>query len=182
MKSHRDMLRATVDAVSHHAQAHVAGALGLTLLGEPEVIEGEQALKLLDMTAIISLGGAANVLVAFTFETALSDQIRLIETQGLPMTPEEFAKCLPETLAETANIIAGHCTKDLERARHLVTMSTPVVIESRHLLCSAGRAHYKKVSYQTTLGKMQIICVAPRDCAQIVETEKLKFREGGRSV
>jgi CheY-specific phosphatase CheX len=171
-----------MDAVAQHTQAHVCGALGLTLQRAPEVVEGEAALDLLDMTAIISLGGAANVLLAFTFENDLSNQIRGIETRGLSMTPEELTRCLPETLAETANIIAGHCTRELARADRLVTMSTPLVVQSRQLQCGAGRAFFKKISYQTDAGRLHVVCVAPRDSAQIVELEKLRFREGGRSV
>ena len=177
-----DSLQKACDAVINHTELYFANMLGLRPIQKMEVINTPDALNLLDITTIISLGGAANVMMAITAESRLALKLTDIETEGLGLTPEEVKQYVPETLAETANIIAGHCTADLELPTMMVTLSTPIIIESRKLVCSTPRVEYKKIRYTTSAGEFDIICISPRESAQINETEKLKFREGGRSV
>jgi CheY-specific phosphatase CheX len=120
-------------------------------------------LQLCDVTAILALGGAANVWVAFSAEIGLADAIRRIETAGFDPAEAERPEYLHAALAEVANIVLGHCTADLGALAGLVSLSTPMVIEQRRHLMRPHDVEFARVSFETSQGTLLIACITPRE-------------------
>jgi CheY-specific phosphatase CheX len=157
------LLPLTLDCLSRHTQQYFEESLGLpvTLHAAPELHPRQIALR--DLTAILGLGGPVSFLIAFSLDEGLARHIEDIETQGLDIPEDEREIYLHATVAELANVILGHCTTDLGQAQHIVSMSTPVVVESPRMLGLPDSATFFRIQCHTGHGHMDIVCVSPRE-------------------
>ena len=155
--------QAAAASAAKHTRQYLAECLEMEILSEQMLGTDLDEVALRDLTAILSLGGASSVMVAFSVDLSLALEIRRIETRDLRLPGEDAALYLHAALAEMANVVLGHCTADLATGTAVVTLSTPVVIESKRLLTRPDQTRFAQVAFDTPHGRLDIACIAPRD-------------------
>ena len=143
--------------VLERTRQHFEDELGIAFLATTPFSEGKiDALALRHLTAIISVGGPASVLAAFSFDRSLAAFLLEVETAGLSLTEDERPQFLLDTVAETINIVLGHSTADLTEAGNPVVLSAPMVLEDGGRLHRPKGAVFTCVSHQTAHGQLDV--------------------------
>ena len=120
-----------------------------------------------DITAIVGVGGAANLLVAFSLSSSLLDRIFERFTADIEVPPNERDTYRLETAAEFINIVVGHCTGDMPKGDHAITLSPPVVVQEAKSIHRAKGAVFWRQSIRTDQGDLDINYVGPRELFDI---------------
>lgn len=119
-------------------------------------------LTLLDMTAIIGIGGGVNLLVAFSFDYSQINFLYRRLTADIPVAPEEEDTFREAAAGEVVNTILGHCTMDFPQVKgHVVTLTPPIVIEQVKHIHRMKNALFHSQSLRTEHGRMDINLVGP---------------------
>lgn len=92
---------------------------------------------LLDMTAIIGLGGLVNLQAVFSFQAGLVSAVYGWMTVGFNDPPEAVNKHREAAIGELVNTVMGHCTKDLQHLDRQGIPMTPPVIYLQSSACPA---------------------------------------------
>lgn len=121
-------------------------------------------LTLLDMTAIIGMGGAINLLIAFSFQDGLINAMYERMTDGLGIQPDEVEMYREASAGEAVNTILGNCTVDLQEldGRGIV-MTPPVIFNRVKTIRRMKNAMFYTQNIDTALGSMTISLVGPRE-------------------
>jgi len=127
--------------------------------------EGDaDSLTLLDMTAIIGLGGTINLFIAFSFEEKLIRTLYERMTEGMKIAPDEVTMLKEATAGEIINIVIGHCTADLQALdKQGVSITPPTVLGRVKTLQRFEDALFHTRSLITPFGRMDVNLIGPRD-------------------
>jgi CheY-specific phosphatase CheX len=88
------------------------------------------SLTLLDMTAIIGMGGRINLLIAFSFQDGLINALYQRMTEGMEVQPDEVEMYREAAAGEVVNTVLGHCTIDLQEIDDRgISMTPPVILD-----------------------------------------------------
>lgn len=121
-------------------------------------------LILLDMTAIVGMGGAINLLVAFSFQQGLITAMYERMTEGLDILPDDVDMYREAAAGEVVNTILGHCTLDLQKLdRRGIVMTPPVILDRVNTIRRMKGAMIYIQRLDTALGCMTISLVGPRE-------------------
>lgn len=140
--------------------------------GELEIIPTETSsnagnldtLTLLDMTVIVGMGGAINLLIAFSFQDGLIDVMHERMTDGLDIRPDEIEMYREASAGEAVNTILGNCTVDLQDMdRRGIVITPPVILNQVKTIRRMKNAMFYTQSMSTALGCMKISLVGPRE-------------------
>lgn len=123
-----------------------------------------RGLGLLDMTAIIGMGGRVNLWVAFSLEEGLVNAVYEWMSAGFDDHPEEAEKYREAAIGEMVNTILGHCTMDIQHLdRQGISMTPPVILGRGKPIPSMDNAMHYTQSLSTALGRLDISIVGPRE-------------------
>lgn len=136
--------------------------LGIEIASATPSIGDVKTLALHDITAIIGVGGAVNLLIAFSFSRSLRDKLLAKFTSDLVVPPEQKGLYARETAAEIVNIVMGHCTIDLQSLDGAITLSPPVIIEKAKSIRRPKNAVFANLRIETEFGCADINFVGPR--------------------
>ncbi|MDP2752433.1 MAG: chemotaxis protein CheX [Rhodocyclaceae bacterium] len=127
--------------------------------------EGEaNSLTLLDMTAVIGLGGTINLFIAFSFEENLIRTLYEKMTEGMKIAPDEVTMLKEATAGEIINTVIGHCTVDLQTLdQQGVSITPPTVLGRVKTLQRFEEAMFYTRSLITPFGRMDVDLIGPRD-------------------
>lgn len=96
---------------------------------------------LLDMTAIIGLGGLVNLQAVFSFQAGLVSAVYAWMTVGFNDPPEAVEKHREAAIGELVNTVMGHCTKDLQHLdRQGIPMTPPLIVEQTSALAALNNS------------------------------------------
>lgn len=122
------------------------------------------SMTLLDLTAMISLGGTINLHVAFCFQQSLVSAVCDWMTAGFGEHPEALANYREAAVGEVVNTILGHCTTDLQHLdREGISMTPPVIIERVDAMHGMRTPMFYTQSLNTALGCLNISLVGSRN-------------------
>jgi CheY-specific phosphatase CheX len=122
------------------------------------------SLTLLDMTAIIGMGGRINLLIAFSFEDGLINALFQRMTSDIVVQPEEVEMYREAAAGEVVNTVLGHCTIDLQKIDDRgIAMTPPVILDHAKTIRRMKNSMFYTQSSSTTLGRMTISLVGPRE-------------------
>jgi CheY-specific phosphatase CheX len=122
------------------------------------------SLTLLDMTAIIGMGGDVNLLIAFSFQDSLINTLYERMTSDFDVLPDEVEMYREAAAGEVVNTILGHCTIDLQKkGSQAISMTPPVVLDRVKTIRRMKNAMFYTQGLDTTLGLMTISLVGPRE-------------------
>lgn len=156
-------LRAEVAAVRLHTEAYVSEILGIPLRECPVVFDKPNEIGLRSLSTLIAMGGATSVLVCFTVDQALADELLRIESAGLDLDGMDRGELVQATLSELANIVLGHCTTNLCSKDQSVSLSAPVVISVERLRPPPEKSSFARLTYETRFGMMDVFMFGPRE-------------------
>lgn len=123
-----------------------------------------ESLVLLDMTAMIGLGGQISLRVAFSFQDNLVDALYSQMTAGFRDIPDEVAKHREAVIGEVVNIILGHCTIDLQHLdQHGISMTPPHILGRGAAISGADDDMFYTQGFNTEHGRLAISLVGPRE-------------------
>ena len=165
-----------MQSVITRTRAHFESEFGICL-AETNCNAGRlDTLTLLDMTAIIGMGGAVNLLIAFSFQEGLINAMYERMTNGLGIQPDEVDMYREAAAGEVVNTILGHCTIDLQDLdRRGIAMTPPVILDRVKTIRRMKEAMFYTQSLDTALGCMTISLVGPRG----LFNTKLEYVEEG---
>lgn len=122
------------------------------------------SLTMLDMTAIIGMGGNVNLLIAFSFQEGLINALFQRMTDDFDVQPDEVEMYREAAAGEVVNTILGHCTIDLQKIDGpIISMTPPVILDRVKTIRRMKNAMFYTQSLNTILGRMNISLVGPRE-------------------
>jgi len=123
-----------------------------------------ESLNLLDMTAVIGLGGGVDLRVAFSFQESLVDAVYERMTAGFNDAPEDVGKHREAAIGEVLNTVLGHCTIDLQHLdRHGISMTPPIILGRGQAILSENGAVFHTQELNTPRGRLAISLVGSRE-------------------
>lgn len=122
------------------------------------------SLTLLDMTAIIGMGGGINLLIAFSFDEGLINTLYQRMTDDLDVQPDEVQMYREATAGEVVNTILGNCTMDLQKlGQQIISMTPPIVLDHTKTIRRMKNSMFYTQTLHTKFGSMTISLVGPRE-------------------
>lgn len=152
-----------MQSVITRTRAYFASEFGISVT-ENNSYRGEiEAIDLLDMTAIISIGGAINLLIVFSFQETLLNVIYDEMTLGLGIPFNEIDRYREAAAGDVINTVIGHCTIDLQKLdRNGVVITPPIIIRDIKRIRHLKDAMFYTQHLDTTLGGITISLVGQK--------------------
>lgn len=122
-----------------------------------------EELKLHDVTAIVGVGNSVNLLVAFSFEQRVIDELAVRFLADVDVPAGQESVFLRESAMEIVNIIIGHCTADLGPDSDPAFLSPAVIVEGAKRVIRPKNAVFSKTSMITSFGRIDVGLVGPRE-------------------
>ena len=120
-------------------------------------------LALRDLTVIVGVGGGIGLLVALSFPKRLVDLLFDRLAGGINMPAHEKELYRRDAAAETANVILGHCTADLETYGQPISISPPVVLGEEKQIQRARNAVLYRTAIVTDFGNLDVSVIGPKE-------------------
>ena len=153
-----------MQSVIDQTRAYFREELGLSITETTRHAGALNLLTLLDMTAIMGIGGEINLLVAFSFDYSQLEILYERLTADIEIQPEEVDTFREAVAGEIVNTILGHCTVDFPHDKELaVTLTPPIILEQVKHIRRVKNAMFYTQSFNTDAGRMDIHLVGPCD-------------------
>jgi len=127
-------------------------------------IVGVDAPALLDMTAIVGLGGKIDLRAVFSFQTSLVNAVYTWMTVGFQDRPEEVERHRQAAIGELVNTILGHCTLDFG---HLdsqgISLTPPVILDPDNVFPEMNPAVFSRHCLNSMYGRLNISLVGSQE-------------------
>ena len=161
------IVKAVSESVFARTRDYLETELAVTLM-QTEPHGGEiDMIALHDVTAIVGVGGAVNLLIAFSFSNTLLDRIFAGFTAEVEIAESERHMYRLETASEVVNIIVGLCTGDMPHGDAAISLSPPVVVQEAKSIRRTKGALFWSQTITTDSGLLDINFVGPREMFDI---------------
>lgn len=118
------------------------------------------ALVLLDMTAVIIMGGKINLLVVFSFEESLINAIYHEMTDELGIADDEIETYRKAAAGDVINTVLGHSTIDLLTLdKNGISITPPRILKDANIIREMKCKMFYAQSLNTPLGGITISLV-----------------------
>jgi signal transduction histidine kinase len=152
-----------MQSVITRARAYFDGEFGISLI-ESDGGSDVNSLPLLDMTAVISMGGAVNLLIAFSFDAGLINALYKRMTADFDVKTNEVSMFREAAAGDVINTVLGHCTADFQGLdRQAISLTPPVILDKVKHIHRMKNAMFYTQSLSTEFGRMNINLVQPRE-------------------
>lgn len=123
------------------------------------------SIVLLDMTVVVVVGGAINLLVVFSFQDSLINFIYHKMTDELGIKDDEIETFREAAAGDVINNVIGHSMVDLQRFdEKTVSMTPPTILNSTNMIKNMGEyTVFYAQNLDTILGSMTISFVGSRE-------------------
>lgn len=119
---------------------------------------------LLDMTAVIGLGGLINLQAVFSFQTSLVNVVYAWMTVGFFDCLEDTKRHREAAIGELVNTVLGHCTVDLQHLdRQGIPLMPPVIFDPGKVFPQLNSAVFARHCLQSKYGRLNISLVGPKE-------------------
>jgi CheY-specific phosphatase CheX len=116
-----------------------------------------------DITAVIGMFGETKITIAISLENDLVSAILAQETAGLGIKGDELDFYRNDVIAELANLVLGHSTKNFANQGEIIKISPPMVIEGENNFRMPKGAVFSCFSCRTVPGILDVYCISPKD-------------------
>lgn len=131
-------------------------------------------MQLRALTTILAVDAEFRLLLAFSFDEKLAEQVLHASAEGLEIADEEQAEMREEAVAEMINIVAGNAIASLASAGKTINITPPIVINEAKTITRHKGATFRTIEITTAHGMMNIHFVGPKD----IFTMNLDYAEG----
>jgi CheY-specific phosphatase CheX len=159
-----DAVEQAMQSAIARARGHLESEYGISATeagtggGDPD------SLTLPGMTAIVGMGGSADLLIAFSFQAELIDVLYRRMTHDLDVQPDEVQRYREAAAGDVANTILGHCTVDLQKPdRPPILITPPVMLGQAKTIRRMKDAVFCTQALDTVFGRMNISLAGPRE-------------------
>jgi hypothetical protein len=153
-----------MQTVISRARTYFDGEFGISLTESDCGSADLNSLPLLDMTAVIGMGGAVNLLIAFSFDEGLINALYNRMTAKFDVQADEVGKFREAAAGDVINTVLGHCTVDFKGLdRQTISLTPPVILDKVKQIHRIKNAMFYTQSLNTEFGRMNINLVQPRE-------------------
>lgn len=133
-------------------------------IGEIEQPPAEhETLDICGLTAVIGVGGPAGILIAFSYEQRLIDELYERMTDGMDVQPDEKKMYMESVAGDIINTIVGNCTADLQHGRHAISLTPPMIIDHIKHIHRTKNVVFISKKYTTEYGCIDLNLIGPGD-------------------
>ncbi len=162
--SGQKLIAEVMRSVMIRTRAYFASEFGINITENGSCMGEIETITLLDMTAIISIGGAINLLIAFSFQETLLNVIYDEMTDGLGIPFNEIDRYRKAAAGDVINTVLGHCTIDLQKLdRNGVVITPPIIIRDIKKIRHLKNAMFYTQNLNTPLGGITISVVGQKE-------------------
>ena len=159
----RTIISKTMAAILSQASSVLASEGAARIDGFNLHDRGIDSVHLHDITAVAGFGVPVGLLVSFSFEPILLEQIMAHVTQADPVPDSQRREFLRETAAEIVNTVLGLCTADFQLLESSIALSPPVVLEGERSIDRAGNAVFACMDIFTDKGAVHVNLMGPSE-------------------
>ncbi len=162
--SGQKLIAKVMRSVLFRTHAYFANEFGISVTENNQCVGEIETINLLDMTAIINIGGAINLLIAFSFQESLLNAIYGEMTDGLGIPFNEIDRYRKAAAGDVINTVLGHCTIDLQKLdQNGVIITPPLIIRDVKKIRHLKNAMFCTQNLNTPLGCMTISVVGQKE-------------------
>ncbi len=159
----KDMIARMMASARERTRVFLSEEMQLELTGHRQSMGNLDVLALRETTVVVGIGGAVNVLIAFSFQPELLDVLFTRFTADITVPLAQQQRYRLASASEIANIIAGHCTIDIPQPGAALPLSAPVVLDQVRDLQRPDNAQFSSMSLRTDAGSMDISFIGPAE-------------------
>ncbi len=153
-----------MQSVINRTRTYFAEEFGISLIESDSSDGNLDSLTLLDMTAIIGMGGAVNLLIAFSFDDGQINALYERMTADFEVKADEVSVFREAAAGEVVNTILGRCTVDFQGLDgRVISLTPPIIIERVKHIHRMKNAMFHTQTLNTEYGRMDINLVGPRE-------------------
>ena len=120
-----------------------------------------ETLDIHGLTAVIGVGGPAGILIAFSYEQRLIDELYGRMTDGIDVHPGEEKMYMESVAGDIINTIVGNCTTELQQGQHAISLTPPMIIDHiKHIHRTKNVVLISK-KYTTEFGFIDLKLIGP---------------------
>ncbi len=151
-----------VTRTAERARAFLAQELDTPILASRFALRDVNRLDLRELTSIVVVGGPVDMIVAFSFDGALLEQLFKIYVADLTIENHEREIYIGETAGDIINTVIGNLTADINPGGRAITFSPPVIVTGARSLLRYKEARFYTVSLETAYGALVVNIIGPK--------------------
>lgn len=160
----KQLIIEVMESVTKRTRAYFKSEFGINTTKHDSDGGQLNALVLLDMTAVIIMGGKINLLVVFSFEESLINAIYHNMTTGLGIENHEVETYRKAAAGDVINTVLGHSTIDLLRFdNNGISITPPRILKDARAIQSMKCKMFYAQSLNTPLGGIMISLVGSEE-------------------
>ncbi|MGB0696181.1 MAG: chemotaxis protein CheX [Rhodospirillaceae bacterium] len=154
--------RMVMDVISDHAERFLQQELDLSVKDRFSRSENVKLLKLKALTSLVAVGGDVNLLIGFSFDDSLLQEIFQRFTADIEVSEDERELYLHETASEIINTIIGNSTKDINSSKTPISLSPPIILIGAKSIYRDKDAVFFTVELVCDQGSLEIDLIGPK--------------------
>ncbi len=156
----KQLIIEVMESVIKRTRAYFKSEFDISVTKNKNMIGNMNEIALLDVTALIRIRGAINLLVVFSFETSLINAIYYLMTLDLGIEASEVEKYRKAAAGDVINIVLGHSTIDLQRLDMSgIKITPPKILNNTNAIREIKYTMFYTQHLETSLGNMAISLV-----------------------
>ena len=160
----KQLIIEVMESVTKRTCAYFKSEFGIIATENNNDIGQLDALVLLDMTAVIIIGGKINLLVVFSFEASLINAIYHVMTDGLGIEDDEIETYRKAAAGDVINTVLGHSTIDLLKLdKNGISITPPRILNDVKTIQAMKYKMFYAQSLDTPLGGITIGLVGSQE-------------------
>ncbi len=142
------------------------------------VLTDVQKLQLKELTSIITVEDEAKMILAFSYDRALINEIFAKYSQGIEIDESETDQYIEETAGDMINIILGNVLAEFQQNDRAFAVSTPIIVNEAKSIARYKNGKFFTAELETSLGTMAVFCITPGELLR----QRLVKKQGGTEL
>lgn len=162
MKTHQ-WVAAVVASTMERTRSYFEEEFSMTVADISHDGGNVDTLAIRGLTAIVGVGGPVSLLISFSFEQRLMDELYARTTDGMDIPAAQEDAYRGSVAGEIVNTIIGNCTGDLQNHGEVISLTPPMIVDSVKHIHRMKDAVFISRSLQCEFGHVDINLVGPRE-------------------
>lgn len=158
-----DRVGQLIEAISTRTIEYLNDELGIVVTPIAPSTEQKIRMELRNLTAIVGVEAEIRLLIAFSFDKTLAQEVFNVSTEGMDIAAEEREMMCEESIAEMINVVVGNATGCLTNLGTSIPITPPIVISEAKSITRQRGASFHSLELDSTHGMMSIHFVGPKD-------------------
>ena len=156
----KQLILEVMESVIKRTRNYFKSEFDISVTENNSIIGNMDEIALLDLTALIKIRGAINLVVVFSFESSLINAIYYLMTLDLGIEAHEVEKYRKAAAGDVINIVLGHSTIDLQQFDvNGIKITPPIILNNINTIREIKYTMFYAQYLETSLGNMTISLV-----------------------